>query len=137
MASDQPITNESLTGVWQGLYVYAWGRSEGFVASLVQSGDHIGGTTHETATGGRAKGKVLYAIVDGRRSGSTVFFHKTYDGTAGWTHTVLYSGHLNADGTEIEGDWSIPPRGAGRFLMIRQGGSEAVVERRVAVDVEV
>jgi hypothetical protein len=137
MAGDDHSAQRDLTGVWQGLYVYPWGRSEGFVATLVQSGDHIGGTTHETATQGRAKGKTLYAIVDGTRSGSAVTFRKTYDGSGGWTHTVFYSGQLSADGAEIDGEWRIPPFPPGRFLMIRQGGKEEVVTRRVAVDVEI
>jgi hypothetical protein len=121
-----------ITGVWQGLYVYDWGRSEAFVATLLQFGDHLGGTTHE-----RAQGKTRYATIDGRLAGSAVFFRKTYDGACGWGHTVVYSGRLSSDGLEIDGEWRIAPHKPGRFLMIRQGRSGEAAERRVSVDADV
>jgi hypothetical protein len=69
----------SLTGVWRGLYSYDWGPQEGFIATLLQTGRAISGSTHKQDTNGWAGGAVLCASVEG----ASVVFRKTYDGTAG------------------------------------------------------
>jgi hypothetical protein len=122
----------NLTGVWHGLYTYPGGESVPFVATLIDAGASLSGSTYETcATLDRAR-STLFAMLWGVRSGRSVNFTKNYDGSAGWTHSVAYDGALNADATEIEGDWTIDHALSGRFLMIRAPGREAVVERRVA-----
>lgn len=125
---------ERLTGVWHGLYTYA-GQPEPvyFVATLIDSGTHLSGSTHESAIGEAGAPLTLFAGIDGARHGKSVTFTKTYDGSGGWDHSVAYDGHLNADLTEIEGRWSIGVKATGRFLMIRSSGaSEAVVRRAFA-----
>jgi hypothetical protein len=126
----------SLTGVWQGMYSYPGiGEPTPFTATLIQMGSSLSGSTHETTRVGRWRRATLCAIVDGVRSGSSVTFTKTYDGSAGWKHTVSYEGVVDADGTEIEGQWKVRGGMRGRFLMIRQAGKAIAVEREVLAEV--
>jgi hypothetical protein len=115
----------SLTGIWQGLYSYS-DDNEGapFVATLMDLGGTITGTTHEPCPNGTSPHGLAFAEVAGRREGQRVTFAKTYDGTGGLDHTVLYEGLLSSDGTEIEGTWTIPGEDTGRFMMIRGGGKK-------------
>jgi hypothetical protein len=130
---DEAMTEASLTGIWHGLYTYPRGGWQPvyFVATLVASGAHLGGTTHEAAVGHSGAPLTVFASLSGSRAGATVAFAKTYDGTGGWTHTVAYAGVLNGDASEIEGTWSIPDVWSGRFLMMRSPGvSEQAVRRK-------
>src|SRR5579872_885948 len=68
----------NLTGVWNGLYTYRDGRSTSFVATLIESGGSLSGTTHEPDTRG-TPGAVLYATLTGARSDLAVTFVKTYE----------------------------------------------------------
>ena len=38
---------QNLTGVWHGLYTYPGGTSVAFVATLIEAGSHLNGSTHE------------------------------------------------------------------------------------------
>jgi hypothetical protein len=90
------------------------------------------------------------SILQGRRTGQTVTFLKTYQGTAfsGYQvgnqligsrtadHAVHYEGQLSPDGRVIEGRWWIdasPEEGGhrteGRFLLRRSGAGEASFAR--------
>ena len=123
---------QNLTGVWQGLYSYpGQGEPVSFVATLIEAGAFLYGTTHETCALADASRRTLHAMISGVRGGGSVTFTKAYDGTAGWNHRVEYDGALNADATEIEGRWSISGLLAGRFMMIRNPGKEVAVERKV------
>lgn len=113
----------SLTGIWQGIYSYADGREDApFVATLLDLGGAISGTTHEPCPLGASSSGLAFAEISGRREGAGVIFSKTYDGASGLDHTVLYEGSLSSDGVEIEGTWTIPGGSVGRFMMIRGGG---------------
>ena len=119
----------NLTGVWHGLYSYERFREPVyFVATLIDNGSFVCGSTHESEVGERGAPLTLVASVEGRSADGEVAFVKTYDGSGGWDHSVAYDGRLNADGSEVEGRWEIGRRAAGRFLMIRNSGvSESVV----------
>ena len=108
---------EDLTGVWNGLYSYADGRSVTFVATLIEHGSALSGATHEPCSFGRVR--TLYATLTGSRQGRAVTFRKTYDSAVPGYHVVDYAGTLNAEATEIEGRWSIPGVWSGKFMMIR------------------
>lgn len=126
--------SERLTGVWHGLYTYA-GEPEPvyFIATLIESGHHLSGATHESAVGRSGAPLTLHAMIEGARNGHDIAFTKRYDGTSGWFHGVAYQGTLNADRSEIEGQWTIGSAASGRFLMIRSSGiSETVVRRQFA-----
>jgi hypothetical protein len=126
--------SERLTGVWHGLYTYA-NEPEPvyFVATLLESGTHLYGTTQESAVGQTGAPLSLSAMIEGTRAAHVIAFIKRYDGSGGWHHGVAYDGTLNSDFTEIEGRWTIGSAAKGRFLMIRStGASETVVRRAFA-----
>ena len=131
MASS-PEANKSLTGVWNGMYTYPnSGEPVFFVATLIEAGNFISGTTHETTATMDASKKTLYAMLSGTRGSGNVLFTKSYDGTAGWNHKVEYDGALNGEATEIEGQWNINGLLQGRFMMMRNPGKEVAVKRVV------
>jgi hypothetical protein len=128
----EPAGGENLTGVWQGLYSYAYGQSVSFVATLIDSGASFSGTIHEPST---FDGHTIYATLAGTRQGRAVSLLKTYDKSAGpeYAASVQYEGALNGDATEIEGRWTIRMfRLSGKFLMIRSAGKAAEVEQKVS-----
>ena len=117
----------NLTGIWNGLYTYPDGRSTSFVATLIDSGGSLSGTTHEPGFLGRT----LYASLLGSRNDAAVGFTKTYD-RGGLLHRrpIVYEGTLNGDATEIEGRWIIKKVWSGKFMMVRSGNQAARVERK-------
>jgi hypothetical protein len=120
---------DNLTGVWHGLYSYEVYREPVyFVATLIDSGSMVSGTTHESEIGETGAPLTLFAAIEGSRAGKLVRFTKAYDGSGGWDHSVAYEGTLNAEATEIEGRWAIGVKASGRFLMIRNRGvTESVI----------
>jgi hypothetical protein len=120
---------QSLTGVWNGLYSYPDGRSVAFVATLIESGRTLTGSTHEPCVGGDCPGSTLFASLIGSRDGSAVTFRKTYEAASPRFGTVNYAGTLNAEATEIEGRWTITGVSSGKFMMIRPA-KEALAEKR-------
>ena len=122
---------ENLTGVWHGLYTYPYGGvSVSFVATLIESGASLSGSTHEPSVLGDGPGAMLYAMLEGSREGRTVSFIKTYQGAGPNFSAVEYDGALNGDGTEIEGRWNIPGVWSGKFLMVRSAGKAAKIEQK-------
>ena len=131
--TDRTEANErNLTGVWHGLYTYPTGLSVSFVATLIDSGSHLSGSTHEPSAG-HSPGATLYATLSGSCRDKVVLFEKTYD-RAGpdYENAIAYDGTLSGDGTEIEGRWTIRDVLSGKFLMIRSG-NKAVAAKRKAV----
>lgn len=111
--------HDNLTGVWHGLYTYPeFFEPVYFMASLIHSGSILSGTIHESEVGETGAPLTLYAGVSGSVDRPGVEFAKTYDGSGGWSHTVMYSGLLSSDGSEIEGSWTVAGW-SGRFLMMR------------------
>ena len=122
---------ETLTGVWHGQYSYPvpWMPPAAFVATLIDSGGVLGGTTHETTADGAKN-----AVVDGTHQGSVVRFVKVYSPATEEFQDVIYAGSVNADHTEIEGEWTVPGVWSGKFLMIRNRGQAQAVTRKAAID---
>src|ERR1700750_1816561 len=112
---------DDLTGVWNGVYKQVLVGSVPFTATLIQSGDHIGGSTHEPCIRSDCPRKTHLAILSGHRSGRSIAFVKTYDPPGFGFDTVRYVGELNADATEIAGMWSIGSAFFGAFVMTRAG----------------
>ncbi len=129
MTTDQT----DLTGVWDGLYSYTQaGELEStFTAILFQTGDALSGTVHETMRRRFFRSVATRATLEGGVDGLRVNFAKTYDGSGGQSHTVIYDGRLSGD--EIEGVWRIPsaPDNTGRFLMIRGRKAETRSEAQI------
>ena len=111
--------SQDLTGVWNGLYSYPDGRSVTFVATLIESGRTVTGSTHEPCVGRDCPARTLLASLMGSRNGSAVSFRKTYEAAGPRFGTVNYEGRLNSEATEIEGRWMIPGVWSGKFMMIR------------------
>lgn len=118
-----------LTGVWQGLYSYAHGQAVSFTAVLIETGSHLGGSTHEPCTMPGCPLATHDAFLSGSRHGKTVTFRKTYAPPGYGYEIANYEGTLNADDSEIEGRWTIPML-AGKFLMIRTPGAEEKVSEK-------
>ena len=120
---------QNLTGVWHGLYSYPDGVSVSFVATLIESGSSLNGSTHEPSVLG--DGQTVNATLSGSRQQSLITFVKTYTGARFfYRDSIDYDGTLNGDGTEIEGRWSIRSLWSGKFLMIRSAGKEEAVARK-------
>ncbi len=80
---------KSLTGVWNGLYSYpALFEPVSFVATLIDAGASLSGTTHESCEVAPGDTQTLYAMLSGARAGQNVTFTKEYDGSGGWKHAV-------------------------------------------------
>ena len=123
---------QNLTGVWHGLYSYPIARAPvSFVATLIETGSAVTGTSHEPCAFGGSPNEVLYATLLGSRQDSAVAFVKTYDGANPHYRTVTYEGTLSRDGTEIEGRWIVPGNWSGKFLMVRSAGKTEAVSRNV------
>jgi hypothetical protein len=121
----------NLTGVWNGLYSYPDGRSTPFVATLIEGGAALTGTTHEPCSLAGGAATTLYANVDGSRHDRAVAFTKTYDPPdVLHSYRIVYEGALNGDATEIEGRWTIARVWSGKFLMVRSGSRAAQVSRK-------
>ncbi len=101
------------------------------MATLIESGGSLSGTTHEPSTRGASPGAPLCASLLGSRRDCAVTFTKTYDQPDGLHRSpILYEGALNGDGTEIEGRWTIVKVWSGKFLMIRSPGQEMKASRK-------
>jgi hypothetical protein len=123
----------SLSGAWNGAYYYPLvAEPVSFVALLIDLGSGFSGSIHEYEGLISEQRILLHASVDGNRDGARVSFLKTYDGTGGWKHSVGYAGTLNADATEIAGEWRIGIS-SGHFVMTRAGAMEEA-EIRKAVE---
>jgi hypothetical protein len=121
----------NLTGVWSGLYTYQDGRSTSFVATLIENGGSLTGTTHEPSTLAGDLSATLFASLAGSRRDCAVSFTKTYDQPDVFHRSpIVYEGALNGEGNEIEGRWTISGAWSGKFLMIRSPGQEAKASRK-------
>jgi hypothetical protein len=126
------VAQQDLTGVWDGMFSYPRVHPPTlFTAVMMELGVSISGSTHEVSSIGELSGQTLEAAIDGARSGDAIRFTKTYDAsTPGHTSPVSYEGVLSPDGTEIEGEWSIPGTWSGKFIMVRSGGAAEAAEER-------
>ena len=111
----------SLPRSWSGRYFYGENNRQSvpFELDLKQEGTTITGRISEPRTFGDRTSIELHANIFGsiERDGS-VRFTKTYDGTAGVSHSVEYVGLLKGSGDrrEITGTWRIK-RMSGPFTM--------------------
>src|SRR5271166_258343 len=117
----------SLTGVWQGTYYYPFGLGEvSFVATLIESGTSLSGTTHEVEPW--VPSVTLCASISGTQLCSAVEFVKIYD--TRYSEPIAYEGILNNDRTEIRGRWVIAKKLSGTFRMIRPASKAGSVSRK-------
>jgi hypothetical protein len=112
---------DNLTGVWNGVFRQPGCGSVAFTATLIESAQHVSGSTHEPCALPGCPRKTHLALLSGYRQSRTVAFVKTYDPAGFGYGTVSYAGELNGDATEIAGTWTIAGSFSGEFLMIRAG----------------
>lgn len=107
-----------LSGVWQGVYWGAATQATTFQATLDDKpGPAFSGSIVEPNTFGNTESPFLLATVDGAVRAGRVTFLKTYDGTAGASHTVNYDGRIISD-RRIVGTWQIDGT-SGQFELAR------------------
>lgn len=131
MAKSRPVTD--LSGAWAGVYNYpGHPEPEHFDAVIHDAAGALTGTTHELARL-MMPAREVDATLDGWHRVGEVSFVKTYDPPAGeGMEPIAYTGHTNADSTEISGTWKIRWM-QGTFLMIRQQPkAEEIAEKRLA-----
>jgi hypothetical protein len=126
-------SSNNLSGLWLGSFSYpsGLGPTTPFLASLTDNDGILSGTVVEPNTVGRSSDQ-LGAVISGSRAGGSVDFTKMYDGESDAAHAVDYVGRLSADGTSINGVWSLQDLD-GTFEMHR----EAVWEERVGEEASV
>jgi hypothetical protein len=107
---------QDVSGVWYGRYAADHGYEDnGFIALLEELHGSVTGTISEPDNGGG----IRRATVTGRREDGRLSFTKRYDGSGGWTHSVAYNGHVDADGTLVMGSWIVQGL-TGAFDMTRE-----------------
>ena len=110
-----------LTGSWKGRYEYPDGRAGvDFTQDLTFSQGLITGYLSEPNTFGDKTSQNLYATLSGAVSGGEIEWLKTYDGTAGVSHSVKYHGKLDRKADKIVGEWQIEGGWSGTFELARQ-----------------
>jgi len=103
----------SSAGIWSGTYQYPDGSGQGpvkFQVIIIQQGQELTGFIKEPNTFGENKDEPwLHADIKGNfdKDAGKLTFTKTYDGTAGPSHDVEYSGTLSEDGKKVEGNWTL------------------------------
>ena len=120
----QSALAQDLTGIWNGTYFYPPNAENPaqfvkfWMIALDRDGK-ISGFIKEPNTFGQVDAPWLHSTYKGGLDGTTgkLSFTKTYDGTAGVSHNVEYTGELAADGAMVSGEWQIPDSWGGRFTL--------------------
>jgi hypothetical protein len=109
-----------LTGDWAGGYVSSDGADVNtFNVKLRQTGGTISGTIYEVnAFGDTSRALFLTSNFTGTVANRQVRFTKTYDGSGGASHSVTYTGTLEANNRRIRGTFNAGGAG-GTFEMVR------------------
>lgn len=113
---------------WSGQYSYPSSDKPRapvpFTLTLRVSADgSLSGRTEEPNTFGDKSASKLYGTVRGNISGSGLQFTKTYDGTGGVSHSVVYNGNLSSDGSNVSGSWRIKDfSGAFNLRLVQHSG---------------
>ncbi len=114
------IPAAGLTGEWAGGYVSANGADVNtFTVKMRQTGGTISGTIYETNVfGDTSRALFLTSTFAGTIANRQVRFTKTYDGSGGVSHSVVYTGALEPNGRRIRGTFNADGA-AGTFEMVR------------------
>lgn len=126
----------SVSGAWSGVYHIMNGQMSGsFLITLQEGGSTLSGMTEEPDTFGMFGGGVAYATLTGQRTENSVVFEKLFEDAPQGLPAITYVGVVNAEETQIEGDWIIPGVMSGPFKMSRRGsGVGEAIKRTVTVD---
>lgn len=108
-APSYPPVVGKIAGVWKGTILYLDGRAP---KPFTFTFDAVGcrGRGDEPNTFGDQTSTRLYSNLECATNtlspGQIFTIKKTYDGTAGATHTVFYKGTVSSDAREISGQWN-------------------------------
>ncbi len=123
-----------LTGRWDGIFSYPRSMPPtSFTADIRDNGGKFVGEVHELGQTRKTSGQSLHALIQGDRVNDAVRFTKLYDNLH--YHPIFYEGTLRDEGHEISGQWSIPGKWAGTFIMVRPRSAEQAAEQRATVEV--
>jgi hypothetical protein len=118
-----PLAPTGLSGAWSGTYYYPSGKKQQpvqFIFTFSQTG--CSGRSEEPNTFGDRSAPKLFAnlscSVTSLSAGQLITIVKTYDGTGGVSHSVLYTGTVSPDLHTIYGRWAIKSV-RGDFIMSR------------------
>ena len=129
------MSDTDLSGRWIGIFNYSHSYPPTrFDATIRDVANAITGTIEEVDQTGQ--GDALTATIDGLKDGPGLRFTKFYDADVAGYDVVLYTGTANAEGTEINGRWSIPGVWEGCIIMTREPGKTANATRRASAPVE-
>jgi hypothetical protein len=122
-ASPPASVSTGLSGIWTGTYYYSSGNKQQpvqFIFNFSQTG--CSGRSEEPNTFGEKSAPKLFAnlscSVTSLSAGQVITIVKTYDGTGGVSHSVLYTGTVSPDMRTIYGRWAIKSV-RGDFIMSR------------------
>jgi hypothetical protein len=123
---------DSLSGEWDGIFNYPRHMPPNAFTAILR--EDAGAITGETTESGEERGDpvVLHAWLEGRRSGGSVQFVKSYDSASRAHYVVHYTGTVAPDGNEINGRWDVRGAWSGTFIMIRKLGKAEAIELQVA-----
>lgn len=110
----------NLSGAWKGGYVGQDGADANiFDVTLRQNGTALSGAIVEiNAIGNADEALFLTSTLTGSVANGAVSFVKTYDGSGGVSHSVSYTGQLDATGRRIRGVYNAGGA-TGQFEMVR------------------
>ena len=122
-AQAQSMEQFSGDATWNGFYWYPIGANQRpvpFTFNMEEAGGRVAGRITEPNTFGHSSAKNLYANVKGDIRQDVLRFTKTYDGTGGQSHSVVYEGHIVDGGRAVVGYWRLQNT-VGGFTMRRLG----------------
>lgn len=119
--ASERTAQSAFTGLWRGRYFYPRPlngiQSVAFEMDLTFSQGQVSGFIAEPNTFGNKTSANLYATFSGTVAGNKVEWKKTYDGTGGISHSVIYRGTLDRTRGRIEGRWIISNDWSGDFFI--------------------
>ena len=113
---------DNISGAWKGTYSYASGNQPpvNFTVSFGPNG--CAGRSEEPNTFGNKSAPKLFANLACSDAvllpGHLITIKKTYDGTGGVSHSVVYTGTVSSDMRSISGRWVVNSA-HGSFVMTR------------------
>jgi len=113
---------DNISGTWKGIYSYASGNQPPVNFSVSFGPNGCAGRSEEPNTFGNKSAPKLFANLTCSDAvllpGHLITINKTYDGTGGVSHSVVYTGTVSADMRSISGRWVVN-NAHGNFTMSR------------------
>jgi hypothetical protein len=131
LAAPQPLATPTplaaplggnISGTWRGNYSYTTGNQPPVNFTVSFGANGCSGRSEEPNTFGNKSAPKLFANFScsdpALLPGQLITINKTYDGTGGVSHSVIYTGTVSADLRTISGRWAVSTA-RGNFTMSR------------------